>query len=309
MFCSECGQANADAARFCTGCGTALTQRVEQTEKTEVAVATQQTTETPHLYGVVQGAVSPFQVTPTEIPPYNSVPSAPLIDSPPFAPTSPAAPPTGYSAAPPIYGAMCRVCGTALVPNMAQCPRCSTPIGMIVNANDPTANSYVPVGIPVQNVPYGMGQPQITPNNSGQGGSAPADLPGGWNWGASFVTYFWAAAHRVWWYVALQTVLIVILLTLLIASTATSNTVIAALLGLAGILYAAIWSICRVSFGIHGNRIAWRKRHFDHIYQFVDVQEAWKPVGIVMALIAFMCLLAIGGVFLLGLIGMNMMKL
>ncbi len=218
----------------------------------------------------------------------------------------------GYGGAQPIYGAACRVCGNSLVAGMTQCSRCGAPVGMIVNANDPTANSYLPVGMPAASsapmAPYSAAMLQAAPNNSGQGGPVPVEVPTGWNWGAAFATYFWAAAHQVWWYVAMQSVLILVILTLWIGAMATSDAMLSGITGLLLILYCAIWTICRVSFGLHGNRMAWRKRRFDNLYQFVDVQEAWKPIGILMALVVLLCVLLLGGLILLYLLGASMMR-
>jgi uncharacterized membrane protein YfcA len=67
------------------------------------------------------------------------------------------------------------------------------------------------------------------------------------------------------------------------------------------ILYFVICIVFRLYFGILGNRFAWRNRRFDSVNQFIEVQETWKPLGIVFGIIA---LLAGGGVGILFVIGM-----
>jgi hypothetical protein len=370
MICPECGQANAESARFCSSCGTALTTGGLTARATPIvpspyakatllpsqqgemelptpeanttlrqdeplragtsrldepalpasaaipeygatidtappvrptAEATESDVAGQTLFGVAPGAVSPFQVSPHTIPPGEALPVSPVhMTAPAPSMPSPAMPPTGYAPPGPLYAVSCRVCGNSLASNMSQCPRCGAPVGTIVNAGDPTANSYLPVGAPgAQPLPVGLYYgAQAVANNSGQRGAPPAELPTNWNWGAAFVTYFWAVAHRVWWYVALQSVLILVMIALWIGAAATGETALTGLAALVFVFYAAIWVICRVSFGLHGNRMAWRRRHFDSIYQFMEVQEAWKPVGIVLSAIVLLCILAFGGTFI-----------
>jgi hypothetical protein len=196
------------------------------------------------------------------------------------------------------------VCGNLLPINSRLCLRCGTPIGMIVNAGDPTANSYIPVAMPVPvGSPIGSPndssnnrsngrQPHVKiPNNSGQRGEVPVELQSGWNWGAAFVTFLWAVKHRVYWYVIVQPLMIGLLVALLYASGSNNNkTVDYMALGYM-VLYLLVNIVFRIYFGVRGSRLAWRNRTFDSLYHCIAVQEAWQPAGIVCGILA----LVVGG--------------
>ena len=163
----------------------------------------------------------------------------------------------------PLYGApgaamsQCRVCGTVLPPNTYHCSRCGTPVGTVVNPNDPTASSYYPVA----------GVQQFE-NTSGQKGSVPPELQGGWNWGAAFLSLFWAIAHRVWWIVGIQ----VAQVALNVAAQSTSNSPIVLVIALLNFMAGIALFIY---IGIRGNRLAWQNRRFDSIEHCKSVQRRW----------------------------------
>lgn len=73
-----------------------------------------------------------------------------------------------------------------------------------------------------------------------------------WNWGAFFLTFFWAIAMNQWLWVVLA--------------------IIGAFIPLGGL---AICVIC----GIMGNEMAWRSRQWDSVGHFMDTQAVWNRWG------------------------------
>ena len=91
---------------------------------------------------------------------------------------------------------------------------------------------------------------------------APAELRGGWNWGAFWLHWIWGIGNTVW----------------------LSFVVFA--LGL-------IWSIV---LGIKGNEWAWQGRRFDSIEHFRQVQRVWMYWGIgvlVLDIVLFIAYIAL----------------
>ncbi|HZP84997.1 MAG TPA: DUF2628 domain-containing protein, partial [Chthonomonadaceae bacterium] len=226
-------------------------------------------------------------VPPLQAPNYAPPPAAPLsAPAPLYTPPSGPQSLTGEPLPPPVAPApmQCRVCGTVLTPRDYSCPRCNTPVGMVANPNDPTAASYVPTGYA-----------PIIENTSGQKGSVPPELQGGWNWGASFLTLFWCISHRVWWpllvglgSVGVWIILIAVVMAAAMSSPGSPPTYILIL----PVGYLIIWIINLVLFillGIRGNSLAWQHRRFDSVEHCRTVQRIWAKwvLGLFLAAVAF----------------------
>jgi hypothetical protein len=232
MVCPKCGQANADNLNFCSACG----QKLE----------------------------APSGVQPLQAPNYASPPAAPLsAPAPLYSPPPGPQPLTGEplpQAAPAQM--QCRVCGTVLTPRDYSCPRCSTPVGMDANPNDPTAASYLPVG----------GYQPMFENTSGQKSTVPPEIAAfKWNWGAFLMNWLWLCFHGMVLYgIGLLVVLIVL------------NSRHVGFLGLAINIY----------LGINGHKLAWKNRRFESIEQYKKVETAWMRWGIALAIIGFLLVVA-----------------
>jgi len=264
MLCPKCNRTNADTAHFCTTCGQPL-QASAASSPTIPANLPQNTPPPGHgpqqpygaPYPPVAGTPQPVHAPSAQTPdnPYGAPQPGSVM--PPYAPPAPAA-------------LQCRVCGGALTPRDYQCPRCSAPVGTVVNPNDPTASSYFPVG----------GYAQIE-NTSGQKGPVPQEVQGSWNWGAAFVGLFWTIAHKVWWmlgiYIALLAVDFAIVLPALLSGDMRA---VAVLQGVSFIINL----VMIIYLGKNGNRLAWQNRRFESLQQFVEVQGRWRSWGIVFAI-------------------------
>ena len=186
----------------------------------------------------------------------------------------------------------CVVCGYILAPFENTCSRCKTPRGMGINPNASIPGSVAPMA----------GYQQT--NNSGTGEPVPAQLQGGWNWGAFFFSWIWGLNHKT--YITLIALGLGILSGILRAAfgigTGTMNTPAAtggagAFNGFMGIIQfgVSIW------FGVKGNEWAWSNRRFESVEHFRQVQRTWAwwalgftiamvilcGIGIVLAIAAF----------------------
>jgi hypothetical protein len=123
------------------------------------------------------------------------------------------------------------------VPNLGPSPYGST-----------AASAYAPA--PVLGQVYGQAV-----NNSGSQGPVPAELAGGWNWGAFYFSWIWLFNHKM-------TGLAVGLLVFNILS------VVIPFIGILG-LPAAIW------LGVSGNKMAWQNRRWDSIEDCKACQRVW----------------------------------
>lgn len=95
------------------------------------------------------------------------------------------------------------------------------------------------------------------PNNSGQGQSSvlPSEIRG-FNWGAFFLSWIWALAHRTW-------------------------------IGLLALIPVVGLVMCFV-LGFKGNEWAWRNRHYPSIADFKKAQKSWAIAGLVLAVGSFL---------------------
>ncbi len=114
-------------------------------------------------------------------------------------------------------------------------------------------------------------------NTSGQKGDVPAELQGGWNWGAFFLDWLWLLNHnRAAWGVGLLVFYIVQQFIPFIG-----------ILGLGA----------KIFLGINGNRIGWQNRRFQSIDDFRACQNVWTKWGVAL-LIAVIVLAALVAVVL-----------
>ncbi len=303
MQCPQCGQINADAAQFCTACGHSLTipPQTESSIPSPLSGADRPPSE-PILASEVRFAPPPM--TPPAAPPNTHTAPPQQSQAQPIAPPgyATASPyPAALQASPPAYGpptafvTPCRVCGASVSSQSYSCPRCGTPAGMIVNPNDPTANTYLPASAPGYTP---------TVNSSGQRKTASGELQQGWNWGAAFVTYCWAIAHGVWWYVILITSLFLCELALVTIQIASAGVDLSVPIGLGALLYGILFVVFRIYFGTKGTQLAWQYRRFDNSIQCLDVQQKWKPCGIAagstLAVILALCVMMLILLFIIG---------
>jgi prepilin-type processing-associated H-X9-DG protein len=91
------------------------------------------------------------------------------------------------------------------------------------------------------------------PNNSGQGQNSvvPAEIQS-FNWGAFFLSWIWAIAHRAW-------------------------------IGLLALIPVVGLVMCFV-LGFKGNEWAWRNRHYPSVADFKRAQKSWAIAGLVLVL-------------------------
>jgi hypothetical protein len=194
----------------------------------------------PYSAPPVYGAQQPYNPTP----PYGGQQPPQPYNAPPGygAPQPYGAPPT-YSPAPAAL--QCRVCGAALTPQDYQCPRCSTPVGTVVNPNDPTASSFFPVGPSAELI-----------NNSGQkSGMVPPPICNyKWHWGAFGANWIWCFAHGlIGWGVALMFLHLIPLFAL----------------------------IASVYLGSVGHQQAWRNRRYASVDQYIRTERVWTIWGVI----------------------------
>jgi hypothetical protein len=109
---------------------------------------------------------------------------------------------------------------------------------------------------------------QITPsgtNSSGGGYSSPvpAELQGGWNWGAFFLTWIWGIGNSVW-------IALIALVPVPLASLAMG-----------------------IILGIKGNEWAWQSRKWQSIEHFRKTQRVWLYWGIAAFCAPFVLILGI----------------
>jgi hypothetical protein len=112
---------------------------------------------------------------------------------------------------------------------------------------------------------------EMQENTSGQGSSAmvPAEVRGGWNWGAFWLSWIWSIGNQVW-------------------------------IGLLASV-PCIQLIMMFVLAVKGNEWAWQYRRWESVEQFKKVQGTWAMWGwiilaiyIVMTFLSILALIAIG---------------
>ncbi len=261
MVCPQCKQMNADNVNFCMTCGQKLTPvdtQVSGARPTPMplnADPTSQPVAPPSPgYGMQPPPYAPPGASPPTYTPY-SPPGGPQPLTGVSVPPPPPGNMPGYAAPTVAYAGACRVCGNPLTASDYKCPRCATPVGMVVNPNDPTSNSYMPVG-----------GPAYFENTSGQGGPVPLEIANmKWNWGAFGMNWIWLFAHRMigWGFALLFLHLIP--------------------------LFALIASIFIAS---NGNKYAWENRRYESIEHFKKVEGVWAIWGVIgfLVYLAIFCI-------------------
>jgi|SRR5579871_1972231 len=159
----------------------------------------------------------------------------------------------GYGAPmmPPLYTFPCRVCGTLLAYGRIKCPRCETPPGLIADPNSPVP-AYVPIG----------GYPPAAKPE------AAAALPPEverrkWSWGAFGLSGIWCLAHGM----------------------TGGGLLLLVCYGLGfvpiyQILFLPVYVLACIWLGFSGNRLAWQKRRYNSINQFLQTERIWGYWGI-----------------------------
>lgn len=133
-----------------------------------------------------------------------------------------------------------------------------------------------PPGMPGSYAPppvLGMGYGQ-TLNTSGQHGVVPAEINGGWNWGAFYFTWIWLFNHKM----------AALAIGLIVFSVLSFFVPFIGILGL-GI---SIW------LGVSGNKLGWQNRRFDSVEDFKNCQGVWAKwtLGVFLVSILLIPILA-----------------
>lgn len=172
----------------------------------------------------------------------------------------------------------CVVCGYVLGPADSVCTRCKTPRGMQVDPQSAVPGAFAPTSALY-----------AEQNTSGMKSTVPAEIAGGWNWGAFWFTWIWGLNHRA--YVTLY----------------------ALLLGVLGVLpgIGALFNIASLGFqiycGVKGNSWAWQNRRFDSIAHFRTVQRIWAywALGFFVAVLLLVVLAVIVPLMMMGTRGLE----
>lgn len=96
-------------------------------------------------------------------------------------------------------------------------------------------------------------EPSDGENSSGMHGSVPAEIMGGWNWGAFLLGWIWGIGHSVW---------------------------------IALLAFIVPWPIMEIILGVKGNEWAWQNRRFESVEHFKEVQRKWTIWGVIIYIIS-----------------------
>lgn len=78
-----------------------------------------------------------------------------------------------------------------------------------------------------------------------------------WNWGAFFLTWIWAIAHKVWW-------------------------------GLLALIPIGIVQLgIGIYLGVKGSELAWQAQKYQSIDEFKKIEHKWAVAGLVVFIIIF----------------------
>lgn len=184
----------------------------------------------------------------------------------------------------PTGAARCRVCGGSTPPGAGTCSRCSVPVGSTVAPWDPASSTYVAL-------PRAGRAAAPTPARWHSGSAsihivqdAGVEIPKGWNWGAAFLTLPWAAAHRLYWYLAAVAGLAFTLASSwALAYGAGQDGVLSA--GVLTLVVAAAWLPARIWFGMRGSRLAWQSGRYATVRACANAQARWSAAGMAAAIV------------------------
>jgi tetratricopeptide (TPR) repeat protein len=161
-------------------------------------------------------------------------------------------------------------CGAALQPGARFCDRC----GRVLPPESSAALALI--AAPVAGVPdVGVDHPP------------PAEAMK-WNWGAFLLSLFWTPAHNLWGWFVVFLVLEVVLSLAPLALVGRRAGPIVLMVALTGMDLAA-----SIYLGINGGRLAWARRRFSSVEDFIGVQRIWAWVGL-----AYLLVCALMGVIL-----------
>lgn len=109
-------------------------------------------------------------------------------------------------------------------------------------------------------------------NTSGMKGEVPAELQGGWNWGAFYITPFWLMFHGFGWQGAVYLV----------------GWLLSLFLPIIGLVLLGV----SIYLGVIGNRLGWQNRRFQSIEDFRACQRiwAWWSLGLFLAFVVLFIL-------------------
>ncbi len=143
----------------------------------------------------------------------------------------------------------CPTCGYLMGPMDVTCPRCAHLQHQAPAAPYPNAAMQQTMPPPPPTGYYAQAPPASSPP-----GYMPAELPlelRKWNWGAFFLTLFWAGAMNQWVWFAL-----------------------------CFIPYVSVIPVFYLA--IKGNELAWKSRRWQSLEQFQATQEVWKKWGLAL---------------------------
>ena len=164
----------------------------------------------------------------------------------------------------------CAVCATVLAQTDYLCLTCRTPRGAILDPYAPVPGRLLHASA--------LLNPPAPPSEYLEGDresfvlELPAEVRGGWNWGAFWLPSFWGLAHRT-----LQT-LIVFGLAVLSFSVLLGLAAVNSHSSLFAIIFLGFWVAgfpFSIWFGLRGNEWAWRNRRFQSVEEFRKVQKIW----------------------------------
>lgn len=176
---------------------------------------------------------------------------------------------------------ICQVCGTSLQ-FVSICPRCQTPIGMVMDMADPTVTNLITVY-------RSLHRDEATDLNQ----PLSKETATTWNMGAAILTPFWAVSHGKWWYIPASLASWVAMISFWVYTQNhpewTSGSLLSELFCLAAFI---IWGCWHLFFGLRGNVMAWHSRRYPDEYSLIQSQQSWRGTSAVV--------MKVGSVFLLG---------
>jgi hypothetical protein len=166
----------------------------------------------------------------------------------------------------------CAVCATILAPNDYLCRTCRTPRGAIMDPYAPVPGRLLHVSA-LLNPPPPPVELIVSIKVRTFQQEVPAEIKGGWNWGAFWLPFFWGLSHRTY-----QTLIVFGL-----AAISITSAIIFASQELPhdsrpGLVVIGLWLLgfpFSVWFGLKGNEWAWINRKFQNIEDFHSVQHIW----------------------------------
>ena len=124
-----------------------------------------------------------------------------------------------------------------------------------------------------------LGVGYTSENTSGMQGEVPAEIRGGWNWGAAVIPVFWLWNHQMkgpaWGLFGLN------LAGRAVSRTGDTAAAVAVISGIIGLIQIGVFFY----LGFTGNKLGWQHRRFDSVEDFRDCQRKWMYWGLSLFLL------------------------